>query len=113
MPNDHPEPPGQPATGTEFLSSGTPTEQIGPYHLLDKLGEGGMGEVWLAEQQEPVKRKVALKVIKPGMDTKQVVARFAAEKQALALMDHPAIARVYDAGATPRGRRWVEGEVSK
>ena len=78
-------------------------EQIGPYRLLEKLGEGGMGEVWLAEQQHPVKRKVALKVIKQGMDTKQVVARFEAEKQALAMMDHPAIAKVYDAGATPRG----------
>ena len=62
-------------------------QQIGPYRLLDKLGEGGMGEVWLAEQTEPVRRKVALKVIKQGMDTKQVVARFEAERQALALMD--------------------------
>jgi serine/threonine protein kinase/Tfp pilus assembly protein PilF len=83
--------------------TGLPQERIGPYKLLDKLGEGGMGEVWLAEQQEPVKRKVALKVIKQGMDTKQVVARFEAERQALAMMDHPAIAKVYDAGATPRG----------
>jgi non-specific serine/threonine protein kinase/serine/threonine-protein kinase len=78
--------------------------RIGPYHLLQKIGEGGMGEVWLAEQTEPVRRKVALKVIKQGMDTKQVVARFEAERQALALMDHPAIAKVYDAGATPHGR---------
>ncbi len=82
----------------------SPQDRIGPYKLLDKLGEGGMGEVWLAEQQEPVKRKVALKVIKQGMDTKQVVARFEAERQALAMMDHPAIAKVYEAGATPRGR---------
>ena len=79
-------------------TSGAAGEQIGPYRLLDKLGEGGMGEVWLAEQTEPVKRKVALKVIKQGMDTKQVVARFEAERQALALMDHPAIAKVFDAG---------------
>ena len=71
----------------------TPDEtarQIGPYRLLAKLGEGGMGEVWLAEQTAPVKRKVALKLIKQGMDTKQVVARFEAERQALAMMDHPA-----------------------
>jgi non-specific serine/threonine protein kinase/serine/threonine-protein kinase len=79
-------------------------QRIGPYHLLQKIGEGGMGEVWLAEQTEPVRRKVALKVIKQGMDTKAVVARFEAERQALALMDHPAIAKVYDAGATPQGR---------
>jgi non-specific serine/threonine protein kinase/serine/threonine-protein kinase len=78
--------------------------QIGPYRLIEKIGEGGMGQVWLAEQTEPVRRRVALKVIKQGMDTRQVVARFEAERQALALMDHPAIARVFDAGATPRGR---------
>jgi serine/threonine protein kinase len=91
----------------------TPDEtarQIGPYRLLDKLGEGGMGEVWLAEQTEPVKRKVALKLIKQGMDTKQVVARFEAERQALAMMDHPAIAKIYDAGATPRGRPYFAME---
>jgi len=91
------------ATETSAMG-GASGQQIGPYHLLDKLGEGGMGEVWLAEQTKPVKRKVALKVIKQGMDTKQVVARFEAERQALALMDHPAIAKVYDAGATSRGR---------
>ena len=78
--------------------------RIGPYRLLHLVGEGGMGEVWAAEQVEPVHRKVALKVIKAGMDTKQVVARFEAERQALALMDHPAIAKVLDAGATPEGR---------
>ena len=86
------------------------SRQIGPYRVLEKLGEGGMGEVWLAEQLHPVKRKVALKVIKQGMDTKQVVARFEAEKQALAMMDHPAIAKVYDAGATPRGRPYFAME---
>ena len=78
--------------------------RIGPYRLLHAIGEGGMGEVWVAEQLEPVRRKVALKVIKAGMDTKQVVARFEAERQALALMDHPAIAKVLDGGSTAEGR---------
>jgi non-specific serine/threonine protein kinase/serine/threonine-protein kinase len=78
--------------------------RIGPYRLLEKLGEGGTGEVWLADQTEPVRRKVALKIIKQGMHTRQVVARFEAERRALAMMDHPAIAKVYDAGAGPRGR---------
>jgi non-specific serine/threonine protein kinase/serine/threonine-protein kinase len=77
--------------------------RIGPYRLLEVIGEGGMGEVWLAEQLEP-RRKVALKLIKAGMDTKQVVARFDSERQALALMDHPAIAKVFDGGSTPEGR---------
>ncbi len=76
---------------------------IGRYHLLQKIGEGGMGEVWLAEQKEPVRRRVALKLIKAGMDTREVVARFESERQALALMDHPAIAKVLDAGSTPQG----------
>ena len=71
---------------------------IGRYKLLERLGEGGCGVVYVAEQTEPVRRRVALKVIKLGMDTKQVVARFEAERQALALMDHPNIARVFDAG---------------
>jgi len=74
---------------------------IGPYKLLEQIGEGGMGLVFMAEQTQPVRRKVALKVLKPGMDTRQVVARFEAERQALALMDHPNIARVLDAGETP------------
>jgi eukaryotic-like serine/threonine-protein kinase len=77
---------------------------IGPYHLLHRIGVGGMGEVWLAEQKEPVRRRVALKLIKAGMDTREVVARFESERQALALMDHPAIAKVFDAGSTPQGR---------
>ena len=77
---------------------------IGRYKLLEKLGEGGFGTVWVAEQREPVKRRVALKVIKLGMDTRQVIARFEAERQALALMDHPNIAKVLDAGATETGR---------
>jgi tetratricopeptide (TPR) repeat protein len=73
---------------------------IGPYKLLEKVGEGGMGTVWMAEQKEPIQRRVAVKVIKAGMDSKQVLARFEAERQALALMDHPSIARVLDAGTT-------------
>src|SRR5688500_3097297 len=77
---------------------------IGPYKLLQKLGEGGCGVVYLAEQHEPVRRRVALKVIKLGMDTRSVIARFEAERQALALMDHPNIAKVFDAGATETGR---------
>src|SRR5262249_5796052 len=77
--------------------------RIGPYKLLQQIGEGGMGVVWMAEQQEPVRRLVALKVIKAGMDSAQVVARFEAERQALALMDHPNIAKVLDAGTTDRG----------
>ena len=77
---------------------------IGPYRLVRLLGEGGMGEVWLAEQNEPIHRAVALKLIKAGMDTKTVVARFESERQALALMDHPNIARVFDGGSTPEGR---------
>jgi serine/threonine protein kinase/tetratricopeptide (TPR) repeat protein len=79
-------------------------ERIGAYRILQKVGEGGMGEVYEAEQVEPVRRRVALKVIKRGMETKQVVARFEAERQALALMDHPAVAKVFEAGETPRGR---------
>ena len=73
---------------------------IGPYKLLELIAEGGMGAVYKAEQQEPIKRQVALKIIKLGLDTKQVVARFEAERQALALMDHPNIAKVFDAGTT-------------
>ena len=73
---------------------------IGPYKLLEQIGEGGMGVVYVAEQTEPVRRRVALKIIKPGMDTKQVIARFEAERQALAMMDHPHIAKVLDAGYT-------------
>jgi non-specific serine/threonine protein kinase/serine/threonine-protein kinase len=76
---------------------------IGPYRLVRLLGEGGMGEVWLAEQLEPIQRQVALKLIKPGMDSRRVIARFEAERRALGVMDHPAIARIYDAGFTTRG----------
>jgi serine/threonine protein kinase/Tfp pilus assembly protein PilF len=86
---------------------------IGPYKLLQQVGEGGMGSVWMAQQQEPVKRLVALKLIKAGMDSGQVIARFAAERQALALMDHPNIARVFDAGATGTGRPYFVMELVK
>jgi serine/threonine protein kinase len=78
-------------------------DRIGPYRLMEQIGEGGFGLVFVAEQSEPVRRKVALKVLKPGMDTRYVVARFQAERQALALMDHPNIAKVFDAGTTPAG----------
>ena len=81
-----------------------PGEIIGPYKLLQVIGEGGFGTVFMAEQQRPVVRKVALKIIKLGMDTRQVVARFEQERQALALMDHPNIAKVFDGGATESGR---------
>jgi len=89
--------------------------QIGRYKLLSVLGEGGFGIVYLAEQKEPIRRQVALKIIKPGMDSKQVISRFEAERQALALLDHPNIARVFDAGATEKGRpyfvmEYVKGE---
>ena len=105
------EPPVGPinATGAFAPESGTsaapPAEsigtRIGPYKLLQVLGEGGMGAVYLVEQSEPVRRQVALKVIKAGLDTRQVIARFEAERQALALMDHPNIAKVFDAGVSP------------
>ena len=80
-----------------------PGTKIGRYELLELIGEGGMGLVYLAEQREPVKRKVALKIVKLGMDTKQVVARFEAERQTLALLEHPNIAHVFDAGTTEAG----------
>jgi len=81
-----------------------PGDRVGRYKLLQQIGEGGCGVVFLAEQEDPVRRRVALKVVKPGMDTKSVIARFEAERQALALMDHPNIAHVFDAGATDSGR---------
>jgi serine/threonine-protein kinase len=84
---------------------------IGPYKLMEAIGEGGMGVVYVAEQTRPVRRKVALKLIKPGMDTKQVVVRFEAERQALAMMDHPNIARVLDGGATESGRPYFVMEL--
>jgi serine/threonine protein kinase len=90
-----------------------PGTSIGPYKLVEKIGEGGMGVVFLAEQTEPLRRKVALKVIKPGMDTRQVIARFEAERQTLAVMDHPNIARVLDAGCTGSGRPYFVMELVK
>ncbi|MGI8981909.1 MAG: tetratricopeptide repeat protein [Pirellulaceae bacterium] len=90
-----------------------PGTQIGPYKLLQQIGEGGMGVVYMAEQSEPVKRRVALKIIKPGMDTRQVIARFEAERQALSLMDHPNIAKVLDAGTTASGRPYFVMELVK
>jgi serine/threonine protein kinase len=84
--------------------------QIGPYKILDTLGEGGMGIVYLAEQDRPIRRRVALKVIKIGMDTREVVGRFESERQALALMDHPGIAQVYDADASEDGRPYFAME---
>src|SRR5262245_53251605 len=88
-----------------------PGAQIGPYKLREQIGEGGYGVVYVAEQEKPVRRKVALKIIKPGMDTKDVIARFEAERQALALMDHPNVARVLDAGATDSGRPYFVMEL--
>jgi serine/threonine protein kinase len=84
---------------------------IGPYKLLQQIGEGGFGVVFLAEQDRPVRRKVALKIIKPGMDSREVIARFEAERQAVAMMDHPNIAKVYDAGATENGRPYFVMEL--
>jgi serine/threonine protein kinase len=88
-----------------------PGAAVGPYKLLEQIGEGGMGLVFMAEQTRPVRRRVALKVLKPGMDTRQVVARFEAERQALALMDHPNIARIFDAGTTEGGRPYFVMEL--
>src|SRR5262245_60583066 len=97
-----------PVTGAITTTNEPPRERpgtsIGAYKLIEPIGEGGMGAVWMAQQTEPVKRLVAVKLIKAGMDTAQVVARFEAERQALALMDHPNIAKVLDGGATSAGR---------
>src|SRR5580704_499533 len=91
-------------TRTIGPNEATPGMVVGSYHLLQPIGHGGMGEVWLADQKQPVRRRVAIKLIKSGMDTREVVARFESERQALALMNHPAIAKVFDAGSTPEGR---------
>jgi serine/threonine protein kinase/WD40 repeat protein len=99
--------------GVATASVEGPVTVIGPYKLLELIGEGGMGEVWMAEQREPMHRRVALKIIKAGMDTRSVVARFEAERQALALMDHPNIAMVFDAGATESGRPYFVMELVK
>ncbi len=102
--------PGMPATDDASISE-RPGTTVGPYKLMEQIGEGGFGLVFVAEQIQPVKRKVALKVIKPGMDSKQVIARFEAERQALALMDHPNIARVLDAGTAESGRPYFVMEL--
>ncbi len=97
------------------MTDATPNEKagnrIGRYKILQEIGEGGCGVVYMAEQEEPVRRRVALKVIKLGMDTKSVIARFEVERQALALMDHPNIAKVLDAGATETGRPYFVMEL--
>ena len=100
-----------PEPGINFSGELAATRWIGPYKLLQKIGEGGCGEVYMAEQEAPVRRRVALKVIKPGMDSKNVIARFEAERQALAMMDHPNIARVLDAGTTETGRPYFVMEL--
>jgi serine/threonine protein kinase len=105
--------PGPVATVDEPPAQEQPGAVIGPYQLLEQIGEGGFGVVFLAEQQQPVRRKVALKIIKPGMDTRQVIARFEAERQALALMDHPHIARIHDGGTTADGRPFFVMELVK
>src|SRR5262245_50433959 len=116
LPNCPPETPERAALlgAVETLASGgadqspifpeKPGDRIGRYELIEKIGEGGCGVVYLAQQETPVRRQVALKIIKLGMDTRQVIARFEAERQALAMMDHPNIAKVLDAGATEAGR---------
>ena len=95
----------------EELKSEESGDRFGPYKLLEQIGEGGFGTVWMAEQEAPVRRRVALKVIKIGMHTKEVIARFEQERQALAMMDHPNIARVFDAGATQWGRPYFVMEL--
>jgi serine/threonine protein kinase len=102
-----------PERSTKDLNAESAGSRIGPYKLLKKLGEGGMGEVWLAEQREPVDRRVALKLIRPGMASAPIVARFEAERQALALMDHPNIAKVLDAGTTDAGQPYFVMELVK
>jgi len=98
---------------TDLRSTEKAGDRIGPYRLLQQIGEGGFGVVFMAEQEKPVRRRVALKVIKAGMDTKMVIARFEAERQALAMMDHPNIAKVLDAGATEAGRPFFVMELVK
>jgi serine/threonine protein kinase/tetratricopeptide (TPR) repeat protein len=117
---------GPEADGSEALASAAPAATgnfeplsetsgtvIGPYKLLEQIGEGGMGAVWMAQQTEPVRRLVAIKLIKAGMDSRQVIARFEAERQALALMDHPNIAKVLDAGTTSAGRPYFVMDLVK
>jgi len=102
---------GGPSPAVDSPMAEGPSTFIGRYKLLELIGEGGVGAVYMAEQQDPVRRKVALKIVKLGMDTKQVIARFEAERQALALMDHPNISKVLDAGATDTGRPYFVTEL--
>ena len=97
--------------GSKVSAGEIPGDRIGHYKLLQQIGEGGCGVVFMAEQEEPVRRRVALKIIKPGMDTKSVIARFEAERQTLALMDHPNVAKIFDAGATESGRPYFVMEL--
>ena len=111
---EHPQSDLEPPCHETFVAQSIPEAigtQIGPYKLREQIGSGGMGIVYVAEQTEPVRRKVALKVIKPGMDTKEVIARFEAERQALALMNHPHVARVLEAGTTDAGRPYFVMEL--
>jgi WD40 repeat protein/serine/threonine protein kinase/tetratricopeptide (TPR) repeat protein len=103
--------PSRRAGDTDDAAPERPGVSIGPYKLLQQIGEGGFGIVYMAEQDQPVRRRVALKIIRPGMDSAQVIARFEAERQALALMDHQNIAKVYDAGTTPTGRPYFVMEL--
>jgi WD40 repeat protein/serine/threonine protein kinase len=105
------EPAGPCATANDVVIAEGPGTRIGPFKLLQQIGEGGMGIVYMAEQEEPVRRRVAFKIIKPGMDSKQVIARFEAERQALAMMDHQNIAKVFDAGTTEAGRPYFVMEL--
>jgi serine/threonine protein kinase len=105
--------PENPVLTTDLPAHERPGTVIGPYKLLEQIGEGGMGTVWMAEQTEPIQRRVAVKVVKEGMDSRQVLARFEAERQALALMEHPNIAKVLDAGKTPAGRPYFVMELVK
>jgi serine/threonine protein kinase len=102
--------------GSLYAAPGPHTgEMVGPYKLIEVIGEGGFGEVWLAERREPMVQRVAIKIIKPGMDSRAVIARFEQERQALAVMDHPNVARVFDGGVTAAGTPYfvmehVDGE---
>jgi len=114
MPPDDTIIPGEPGSGQGF-SDDAPGTHVGPYKLVSLLGEGGFGSVWLAERRHPFVQRVALKIVKAGMDSKAVVARFEQERQALAVMNHPGIAKVLDGGLTARGRPYfamdyVKGE---
>ena len=115
--NDSPQPQNTAKVLAATIIGDAPPERdggvIGPYKLLQKIGEGGFGVVYMAEQEQPVRRTVALKIIKPGMDTSEVIARFESERQALALMDHPQIARVLDVGTTDSGRPYFVMELVK